>query len=420
MDSNSIQKSASSASTDPQGSRGFRRQRPSSAAPRPNSSPRSDSSRRRATSSTSGGRPSRRQGADRGDHPENSRSLNNAARTPADPAARSAATTDRYSRSRQRQLLSGTTAPSSSAPSDPRLRSARNLRSLDEVRVLKSERGQARDPVTGRSVRQQREQRQSSQHRWAWLHSRWFFGLLAVAVLVLAAVITFFSPAFSIQSVEVAGNTYLRPEWLTELAQVPADATLLRVDTAAIVQRLQSDPWVAGVDVQRQFPSGLRLTIQERQPVALVTLAGADSSSGQGLWVLAADGTWLGQLADLGQHIQSLDAVTLISITPVDAGVAPEPGQAVSDPGIQNALAIVNGLGTTLRSMVTSIAAPSIVLTTLILSNHVEVAFGAAEDISSKEQIIIQLISEHGSNLQKINVRLADRPTYTLGDSAPQ
>ncbi|MDR2957698.1 MAG: FtsQ-type POTRA domain-containing protein [Coriobacteriales bacterium] len=323
---------------------------------------------------------------------------------------------------------------------DRRMRNARMLRQTDSVRVLEESRrrqaerqvsaqdsrlqsGQTVARVSERSQREQREQaklrreqRTKSQSQ-AIRYGKAYVFIAAIIVVLLAGAITYFSPAFTIKTVEVDGDWYIKADHLTEIAQVPIDTTLLRVDTNMVAERVAADPWVASATVSRKFPATLRIVITERQPVAVVYLSKADRSSGKDVWLLASDGTWLGELYELKSDIQGLDNQQLIHIDDVDATIYPQAGSEVEDPGLINAIAIINGFSSSMRTMVSWISAPNVVQTTLYLNNNVEVAFGAADDINIKEAVINELISKHGPLLLYINIRVADRPTIRLADN---
>ena len=60
---------------------------------------------------------------------------------------------------------------------------------------------------------------------------------------------------------------------MTQLANVPSDTTLLRVDTGAVRNGVLRDAWVADVDVQRVFPDTLNLNVTERKIGATVEVS---------------------------------------------------------------------------------------------------------------------------------------------------
>jgi len=318
---------------------------------------------------------------------------------------------------------------------DPYLRSARRIRESDSTRALSESSGnrtQSRSgrryssdsapqssaqsgerrssEVTGRTVRNQRKQH-AARPKQALRRSRIIAGLVSTIILTVVAVIVYFSPAFQIKSVEVLGGWHLNSSHLTELAQIPANTTLLRLDTRDVAERVALDPWVAEVKISREFPSTLTVSIVERQPAAMVVLAGADTTTGRGVWILASDGVWLGEVISIDQDTHGIESSQLVRIIDVPDTLLPVAGQTAEDPSITNALAIAVGISTPMKAMVDYISAPSVVQTTLYLSNNVEVVFGSADDVSAKEAVINQLIAEYGPGLQRINVRVVNRPT---------
>lgn len=131
---------------------------------------------------------------------------------------------------------------------------------------------------------------------------------------------------------------------------------------------------------------------------------GAGTQGAQG----AADSTSV--LADA--FVSPSEIATAVHITDVSKTLAPQIGQTITDEGILNALAIINGFSPTMLSQLQSISAPDQVKTTLTLTNNVGVAFGAADDVATKEKVILALLDEHPGTLTYINVRVADRATY--------
>ncbi|MDR1712671.1 MAG: FtsQ-type POTRA domain-containing protein [Coriobacteriales bacterium] len=115
-------------------------------------------------------------------------------------------------------------------------------------------------------------------------------------------------------------------------------------------------------------------------------------------------------------YISSEMIITLPLIKTISPALRPEAGRTVSDEGIINALDIIKGFSPEMLQMVEYIYAPDKVQTTLNLKNHVGVAFGAAEDVQAKEQVIQTLLAEHEGTITYINVRVADRATYRATD----
>jgi cell division septal protein FtsQ len=114
----------------------------------------------------------------------------------------------------------------------------------------------------------------------------------------------------------------------------------------------------------------------------------------------------------VGVRVTASELGQLIPIRDVPQSLAPKIGEAVTDEGVLNALDIINTVTPEMRSLIRSISALDRVKTMLTLTNNVEVAFGTAEDIGAKEQVIMRLLAEHEGAITYINVRVAARATY--------
>ena len=108
-------------------------------------------------------------------------------------------------------------------------------------------------------------------------------------------------------------------------------------------------------------------------------------------------------------ELKSLPLVKEIAKT-----VEPKLGRKITDEGLLNALAIVNGFSPEMLQIVLSISAPDKIKTNLVLTNHVNVAFGAAEDIKAKEAVILEFLAKYEGRIVYINVRVPDRPNIRL------
>jgi cell division septal protein FtsQ len=337
------------------------------------------------------------------------------------------------------------------------------------------------------TVREHRERQRAARRRASRVPGRIAAAVLILFALVAIAFLVYQSPLFTVREVRVEGAQRLTGERLTELAAIPEGSTLLRLDTEGIAGRLEADPWVASVEVQRSFPSTVLLTVKEREIAAAVEIPAAQSGTPSQHWLVSKDSVWLGSFnlgapqpaegtaantdggeaaategeqggeqnaadagaqdagsgadagadADAGANAQQgtgqepaasgphdepsvLEGVwvtaaeieQLVPIRDVPQSLVPKTGDAAADEGVLNALAIINAATPEMRALIRSISAPDRVKTMITLTNNVEVAFGAAEDIGAKEQVILRLLAEHEGTITYINVRVADRATY--------
>lgn len=245
-------------------------------------------------------------------------------------------------------------------------------------------------------------------------------GIVAVLLLALigGGLVLYASDTFSIEEVKVSGVEHLTATEMSALAAVPADTTLLRVDTGAIRDRLLQDAWVESVDVKRIFPNTLELAVTERTITAVVEVPTQNAKAVQD-WAIASDGMWLmpipAQDSEAGQQTSPKvyeDAASVLRITEVPFGTSPSVGAYCTDANVNNALAIVAGMTTPeLSGQVKTVAATETESTTLTLESGVEIVFGSADHIRDKERVCLEIMKQH-PDVVYINVRTVDRPTW--------
>lgn len=242
--------------------------------------------------------------------------------------------------------------------------------------------------------------------------------VILLVVLAIAGTVVYWSNLFAIEQVTVTGCTHLTTQEMTELAQVPSNTTLLRVDAGAIESRLEQDAWVESASVNRILPDTLELAITERTIAAVVTVTSVSNQQSEN-WAIASDGTWLMQIPDensaeaalISQQIYK-DVANVLHITDVPYGVNPQVGSVCTDESVLNALTIVSSLTTELADSVTTVSATDSANTVLTLSNGVQIAFGEAENIRDKERVCLELMEQHPDAISYINVRVVSSPTY--------
>jgi cell division protein FtsQ len=94
--------------------------------------------------------------------------------------------------------------------------------------------------------------------------------LLAVVVIGFSGWVVFGSSWLGVRSVQVEGTSYLSPDEVERVADVPEGTPLARLDLDAVEHRVAELAAVAAVDVSRDWPSGVRIEVREREAVAVV------------------------------------------------------------------------------------------------------------------------------------------------------
>ncbi len=225
----------------------------------------------------------------------------------------------------------------------------------------------------------------------------------AVSAVVLCGVSIYRSALFTVETIEVMGNTRLTTEEVRSLAAVPADTTLLRMAGSAIEERVESSPWVAGAVVSREFPDTVRIRVSERTPVALLDIGTAAFSLVDGDGYVLAEQT-------------PEETVTIVVIRDVE-DLEPVPGIRLESEALLNALQVWQGLSPEMRGLTRAISAPTVDRTALITKDDVEIFVGSAHDIARKDAVARTILAEQAGTVAYINVRTVDRPTWRGLDS---
>lgn len=244
--------------------------------------------------------------------------------------------------------------------------------------------------------------------------------IVAAALVVVAVVLCVWSPLFQIRSISVQGScAHVSAEQVTQLAAVPAGATLFSYDESGVMQRLLSDPWVAGVTLTRSLPDTLTIQIEERTLGAVVML-----SNGTQAWRLSTDGVWLEEVAltevtsDNGAEaydVQAKNAAAsegVVFVSEASAALAPVAGEACDDEGLLGLLQYMGSFSSQLRDQVVSATATNKESIAVVLASGIKVSLGAPDDISLKEQAVLGILSTYQGQVSYINVRVPSKPTY--------
>lgn len=221
--------------------------------------------------------------------------------------------------------------------------------------------------------------------------------VLAVVAVIGGCIALYSSSLFTIRTVEVVGAAHVSPAAVRSLARVPAGATLIRFPSDAVAQRVSANPWVASVSVSRVFPSGMRIRITERTPIAVL-------DNGQTLWLIDGSGMVIAP-----PTTETSGTLPVIRDVP---GLDPKPGRRTVSEPLLNALKVLTGISRPLAATVRTVSAPSVDGTVLLTSAHVEITIGEAIDLPTKDSLARRILAEQKGKVVAIDVRVTDRPTW--------
>lgn len=210
------------------------------------------------------------------------------------------------------------------------------------------------------------------------------WGALVAVIVVGLGLLLYFTPIMSARSVEITGLGAVTEQEVVQAAAVPPGTPLLQIDTDAVAGRVATIRRVASARVQRQYPSTLRVTVEERIPVVVKDYPD-------------------------GPHLFDRDGVDFATAPPppnlpyLDAD---SPGP--SDPPTKAALQVMTALRPEVAAQIGRVAAPSVASITLTLTDGRVVVWGTTDRTEEKALKLGALLTQPG---RTYDVSSPDLPT---------
>jgi cell division protein FtsQ len=231
--------------------------------------------------------------------------------------------------------------------------------------------------------------RQAGRRRLKWL----IIGL-AVILLLIGAALLVRAPFLSVEDVEVSGAVYADPAAIAAITDSLEGEPMLLLDEGDVERRLEAIPWIRRAEVDREWPSRIRVELAERTPLAVYG---------------GTDGAW---------HVVDTEGVVLATLAgrPVDVflitGEWPPlaPGQAVP-PNLADAVRVARGLPPTLASRTLELAVDANGNVELHLQPKGKVVLGTADQLRDKLIAAVTMLSRVDPNtLVTLDVRAPATP----------
>lgn len=243
--------------------------------------------------------------------------------------------------------------------------------------------------------------------------------VLFVSVAIALAILSTTS-AFEITSVVAEDTEHVKADAIVQLASVEDGSTLLNVDTAAIEQNVQRNPWIASVEVQKVFPDTINLKAKERRPGSVVAMG-----SGGLAWLMGDDQVWIEPIrlevdkneSANDEALKQATKLGVVLIANVPSSVQPSAGSPSTDKSILAVFSIMWQLTFDFRDRVACYSASSEDDISCILDNGVEVSLGSDRNVSNKEAVAKRILDEYEGQVTYINVRVPTRPSYRRVES---
>lgn len=241
--------------------------------------------------------------------------------------------------------------------------------------------GMARKNGTGRTQRseEERQRRRFARRQWArrWLTLRY----LAVALLLVVLVgggtyAVYFSDALSVQDVEVSGTDTVKTSDIERVAAVPLGGPLATADLVAVERRVAALAAIRSVEVTRKWPHSVLITVQEREPVAVVQRGGTYRT-------VDVEGVAFGSFKRAPTDLPRIEAPNSATVTDPEA--------------VGEAVTVLAALPDEVASRVDHLVLRSADEIELVLRDDRVVRWGGAEGSARKAEVVLALLGQPGT-----------------------
>lgn len=89
---------------------------------------------------------------------------------------------------------------------------------------------------------------------------------LILFVLIGVAIFAMVSPIFNIQEIQVTDNNIVSSETITSLSELKLGNNLFRFSKNDVKNKIKQNPYIDNVEIKRQIPSKIVITVKERVP----------------------------------------------------------------------------------------------------------------------------------------------------------
>ena len=229
---------------------------------------------------------------------------------------------------------------------------------------------------------------------------RRLLGRLAVVLALAASVwIAFFSPVLRVREIRVIGGRHTTAAAISRAADVSRSDNLLTLSTSELARRAARLPWVRSARVERILPGTVVVSVKERKPAVVLSMASQRFTLDE-----------RGSVLQRGAVNASLPVLTAFEADTL------RPGNRVRGGPAGAALRALRSLSPALERAVVAGFAPSLERISFSLDDGTLVRFGAAERLRAKDRVLralLRRLREQGDPFSYIDVRVPENPAVS-------
>ncbi|HDP69394.1 MAG TPA: FtsQ-type POTRA domain-containing protein [Actinobacteria bacterium] len=235
---------------------------------------------------------------------------------------------------------------------------------------------------------------------------------LSLIILIIFGIISLYnSDLFNVKKIIVTGNNRISKGQIIKESGIDSDTSLLKLSRDEIKKRILKEPWIKDVEIKRHFFNSVEIKLIEREAVAAVPF--------QDIYLLVDEGLIV---LESREAIDELSLPVILDLKLTKAKI----GRKLTLSSLKNAVKSLVSLDKELRDSVTMINAPSVEKLTLMLALEndngdpydVEILYGEANDTSTKNAIIKEILTKSKKHVIYIDVRIASNPAVKFLEDA--
>ncbi|MFA5384347.1 MAG: FtsQ-type POTRA domain-containing protein [Eubacteriales bacterium] len=216
-----------------------------------------------------------------------------------------------------------------------------------------------------------------------------------ILLLLLVVYVLIGSSFFEIQKVEVKGNDFYTTEKIKSLAGIDLHENIFKVNLSAASSRIKKLSMIREAEVKRDLPSGVIISIVEREPVAFLFAP-------PNFILIDEEGVYC-RKGKVGE-------ADLPVITGFDMRIPPE-GQAVQNQFLTVVLEVVKNLPQELNSTLSEINVDKNKKITVYTLDGIQCRMGLPDDIARKGDVLGQVLDKlEDREIDYIDLSSADCP----------
>jgi len=230
--------------------------------------------------------------------------------------------------------------------------------------------------------------------------------LFFIFVFCLAVYFFLQSPFFGVREINVIGVKRLTSEEVLALSGLTKGVNIFKANIKESAAKVALHPMVRDVEISRELPETVNITVAEREPIGL--------GAGDGYFVMISDdGYYLSKVTDLS-------TVNLPIITGLGLG-STGPGQKIPDKRLPAALDYLLAMPLNVRAAVSELNVADLNNIRMFTVDKAEIRLGSDERINEKIILYQQIISQkYDNSIQYMDISYKGNPVIKFNEPAQQ